>query len=210
MVVPEALRQALDDAAWTTLLADNFTSNRNNWLVGENSDEVYFSRLNQRIEKGRYRWDAQVRRPSSLSTTWLTGYPVTDFHAIVSCQHLRGSSAGSSCGIVFRVQDNYNLYWFRITDSQQFAVSVVQGGHWQPLVNWTRSNAIKPNRINQLQVMADDSRFSFFINEQVVSKIEDNLFPKGLVGLAIEGYTAGEETVFDFLDLTLRARTAPE
>jgi hypothetical protein len=39
----------------------------------------------------------------------------------------------------------------------------------------------------------------------MVSEVEDGHFSQGLVGLAIEGYTSGEKTIYDFMDITLRA-----
>lgn len=39
----------------------------------------------------------------------------------------------------------------------------------------------------------------------MVSEVDDGHFSQGVIGVAIEGYTSGEKTVFDFMDLTLRA-----
>lgn len=204
VVVPEDLRQVSGAVTWSTLLFDSFTANENNWLVG-NLPSDYFSKLNQSIAEGRYRWDAKLNLPSSMTTAWLRGYPVSDFHLIVNCKHIHGSRAGSSCGVVFRVQDNPNCYWFRITDNQFFAVSVAKSGQWLDLVEWTRTDAIKPYGVNQVEVIAYGTHFTFLINGRVVSEVEDEHFPRGLVGLAIEAYNPGEETTFDFLDLLLRA-----
>ena len=72
-------------------------------------------------------------------------------------------------------------------------------------MDWTRSEALKPRGVNQLEIIASDMAFTFLLNRQVVSEIENDHFRKGLVGLAIEGYGAGEETTVDFLDFILRA-----
>jgi len=202
--VPEELRQVSGAVAWSTLLFDNFTANDNNWLVGNQTGE-YFAKLNQAIADGRYRWEAQASLPSSIAPAWLTGYQVSDFHLIVNCKHIRGSKAGSSWGMVFRVQDNHNYYWFRITDTQFFAVSVAKDSQWLNLVDWKRTSTIKPNGVNQLEVITREAHFTFLINGQIVSEIDDDHFSQGLVGLAVEGYTVGEEITFDFLDIILRA-----
>ena len=204
VVVPEELRQVSEAATWSTLLFDGFTANDNNWLVG-NQPSQYFTKLNQSIAEGRYRWEAQVSVPSSMYTAWVRGYPVSDFHLTANCKHIRGSRAGSSCGLIFRVQDNHNHYWFRLTDNQFFAVAVVKESQWLDLVEWTRSDAIKPNGVNQLEVIASGTHFTFLINGRAVGEVEDDHFRKGLAGLAIEAYTLGEETTFDFLDFRLRA-----
>jgi len=73
-------------------------------------------------------------------------------------------------------------------------------------VDWTRTDTIKPNGVNQLEVIARETHFTFLINGQVVNEVDDGLFSQGLVGLAMEGYTPGEKIIFDFMDVTLRER----
>jgi len=205
VIVPEELRQVSKAAQGPTLLFDNFASNENNWLAG-NQPSKYFAALNQVIADGRYRWEAQVTIPNSMTTAWLMGYPVSDFHLVVNCKHISGSKAGSGWGVIFRVQDNQNYYWFRMTDSQFFGVSVQKDSQWQNLVDWTRTDTIKPNGVNQLEVIARGAHFTFLINGQIVNEVDDSHFSQGLVGLAIEGYTSGEKIIFDFIDITLRER----
>lgn len=203
VIVPEELREESDAEQWTTLLFDNFLSNDNNWLVGSKTSE-YFSPLKQVIAEGRYRWEGDVSRASSISTSWLGAYRVSDFHLSVNAKHILGTKAGSSWGVIFRVTDSRNYYYFHMTDSQFFAVSVTTDGQWHNAVDWTRTDAIKPNGVNQLEVIARGINFIFLINGQIVSEIEDDQYAKGVIGVAIEGYNAGEKITFDFLDFTLR------
>ena len=205
VIVPEELRQDPEAGEWVTLLFDGFALDDNNWLVGNQTSE-YFAKLNRTIADGRYRWEAELGKLNSISRAWLTGYQVSGFHLIVNCKHISGSKAGSAWGMIFRVQDNQNHYSFRMTDSQFFAVSVQNDGQWSNLVDWTKTDTIKPNGVNQLEVLARGTHFTFTINGQVVSEIDDDHFNQGLVGLAIEGYTLGEKIIFDFIDVTLRER----
>ena len=204
VIVPEELREDSSAAQWVTLLFDNFTSNDDNhWLVGTQTSE-YFDPVNRVIADGRYRWEAKVSRANSISKVWLGDYRVSDFHLTVNCKHILGTRANSAWGLIFRVQDNQNYYWFRMTDSKFFAVSVAEDSQWRDVVAWTRTETIKPNGVNQLEVIARETHFVFLINGQIVSEVDDDRFSQGLVGLAIEGYTAGEKITFDFLDFTLR------
>jgi hypothetical protein len=201
VVVPEELRQASDE--WTTLLFDGFTSNDNNWIVGNRASE-YFAKLNQDIADGRYRWEAEAGKPNSITTAWVMGYKVSDFHLIVNCKHISGGKVGSGWGVIFRIKDNQNYYSFRMTDSKSFAISVQKEGQWSNLVDWKRSDRIKPYGVNQLEVLARGAHFTFTINGQIVSEVDNDHFSQGLAGLAIEGYTPGEKIIFDFIDVTLR------
>jgi predicted RNA-binding Zn-ribbon protein involved in translation (DUF1610 family) len=205
VIVPEELRQDSEAAQWTTLLYDNFSSNDNNWPVGNQTSE-YFAKLNRTIADGRYRWETETGRPNSISPAWLMGYQVSDFHLMANCKHISGSKANSSWGVIFRIQDNQNYYSFRLTDTQFFAFSMIKDDQWSNLVDWTRTEAIKPNGVNQLEVIARDTHFTFTINGQVVSEVDDGYFSRGLVGLAIEGYTTGEKVIYDFIDVILRER----
>lgn len=204
VIVPEELRQNEDVAQWTTLLFDGFTSNDNNWMIGTQSSE-YFDPLSRVIADGRYRWEAMVNKDSSISKVWLGEYKVSDFQMTVNSKHIIGTRANSAWGLVFRLQDNLNYYWFRMTDTKFFAVSVAEEGQWRDVVAWERTETIKPNGVNQLEVIVQGTHFIFLINGQIVSEADDSRFSQGLIGLAIEGYTKGEKIVFDFLDITLRA-----
>lgn len=205
VVVPEELRQELEDSQWTTLLFDAFTSNDNNWLLGSTSSE-YFDPLSRTIAEGRYRWEALVNKPSSISKVWLGEYKLADVHLIANCKHILGSRANSAWGVIFRVLDNLNYYWFRITDTKFFAVSYTKDGQWSDLVEWTRTDTIKPNGVNQLEVIAQGSHFIFLINGQIVREVDDHHFAQGFIGLAVEGYEKGEKIAFDFLDVTIRGQ----
>ena len=107
--------------------------------------------------------------------------------------------------MIFRIQDNQNYYHFRVTDQPLFSITTQKDGQWLNIVDWTRTTAVKPNGVNQLEVIAHQKHFTFLINGQSVSEVDDDHFSEGLVGLSIEGYTPGEEIAFDFMDIILRA-----
>lgn len=204
VIVPEELRQVAETMPWSTLLFDNFTSNDNNWAIGDRNTD-HFTKLSRNITEGRYRWQAVANTTSSIATIWLKDYQLTDFHLLVNSKHIGGSRAGSCCGVVFRLQDEHNYYWFHITDSQFFRVSLKKDRQWLHVVDRTRTNAIKPNGVNQVEVVARGSHFLFLINGQLACEVEDNRLSQGAPGLAVEGYRPGEEIVYDFMDITLRA-----
>lgn len=204
VIVPEELRQDSDASQWDTLLFDNFTSNDDNyWLVGSQSSE-YFDPVSRVIADGRYRWEAKVNKANSISKVWLGDFRVADFHLVANSKHILGTRANSGWGLIFGIQDNYNYYWFRMTDSKYFAVSVAENSQWRDIVAWTRTDAVKPNGVNQLEVIAREAHFAFLINGQIVIEADDDRYRQGMVGLAIEGYPHGEKIIFDFLDFTLR------
>ncbi len=202
--VPEAMQRDSGVDAWSTLAFDAFLDNAHSWLVG-NQESTRFAPLTRAIADGRYRWEACTRIPNSIAPVWLHGYPVADFHLRVNCKHIRGTRAGSSYGVIFRVQDNENCYCFRIIDTQFFALSMEKDDQWRQIVDWQRTDAIKPYGVNQVEVIAQGSHFTLLVNGQIVHELDDQQFERGVVGFAIEGYTVGEEIAYDFLDITMRA-----
>src|SRR5689334_18600065 len=148
VIVPEELREDL--SLWTTPVFDNFTSNENNWLAGNETSE-YFSSIIRTIGDGRYRWEVVTGKANSISPAWLSGYQVSDFHLAVHCKHISGNKMAGSWGLQFRIQDNLSYYFFRMTDSQHFSISMNQSGKWTNLVDWTLTEAIKSYGLNQLE-----------------------------------------------------------
>ena len=204
VAVPEAFRKGVDVAKWSMAAHDYFAANAYQWRAGVETSE-FFNPLTQAFVDGCYRWDA--RRGPRLSTTiaCMANSVVSDFHCSVSCRHTVGSNAGSSWGMVFRVQNVESYFVFRMADSQHFAVAAVEAGRWRSLADWTRSGLIKPGAVNQLSVLALDNHFDLSINGQRVYELDDERGRNsGYVGLAIEMYAAGEHAVYDFQEIALR------
>lgn len=204
VAVPEALRRLAGVETWATLVYDAFQSDGRGWLVGAQSNGRFVP-LTRSIADGRYRWEATVRARDSFSPVWLEGYPVGDFHLGASIKHVRGTPAGSSYGVIFGIEDSQSFFSFRIIDTHFFGLTEQRGGVWQTLVDWRRTSAIRPYGANHIEVIAQGDHQTLMINGQVVHERTEARRARGLVGLVIEGYTVGEEVVYDFLDVTLRA-----
>jgi len=68
----------------------------------------------------------------------------------------------------------------------------------------TPSKAILPDQINNLTVIANNTYFTFLINNQVVGYANDDHISKGLIGLAIQIHYAIEQATFEFDNFELR------
>jgi hypothetical protein len=204
VAVPESLRRLAGVDVWTTLVYDAFQSNSHSWHVGEQQSDR-FAPLNRSIADGRYRWETCIQVRNSFSPVWLQGYPVADFHLRASIKHVRGTPAGSSYGVIFHILDNENFDSFRIIDTHFFSLSSYRDGVWRTVVDWERTNVIRPYGANQIEVIAQGAHLTFLVNGQVVHERDEEQRARGLVGLVLEGYTVGEEIVYDYLDMTLRA-----
>lgn len=204
VAVPETLRRIAGIEAWATLAYDAFQTNGHGWRVGEQENDR-FAPLTRSIDDGRYRWEATVRVRNSYCPIWLQGYPVGDFHLRASIKHVRGTPAGSSYGVMFRVKDNETFFSFRIIDTHFFTLTEHRGGACHTVVDWQRTNLIRPYGANHVEVIAQGEHLSLLLNGQVLHECDMPQEAPALVGLILEGYTVGEAIAYDFLDVTLRA-----
>jgi hypothetical protein len=112
-----------------------------------------------------------------------------------------GGPDDNAYGLVVRHVDDRNFYRFEISGDGYFAVQAPTGAFgWEPLVNWTESPAIHKGReTNRLKVECRGATMTFYANDVELTRVEDNRYSEGDVGL-IAGtfYTeAGTHILFD-------------
>ena len=112
-----------------------------------------------------------------------------------------GGPDDNAYGLVVRHVDDRNFYRFEISGDGFFAVQAPQENlGWEFLVDWTESSAIhKGRQTNHLQVECRGSTMIFYANDVELTRVQDDRYSKGDVGL-IAGtfYTeAGTHILFD-------------
>lgn len=112
-----------------------------------------------------------------------------------------GGPDDNAYGLVVRHVDDRNFYRFEISGDGYFAVQAPQGTlGWEFLVDWTESPAIRKGReTNHLKVECRGSTMVFYVNDVELTRVVDNRYREGDVGL-IAGtfYTeAGTHILFD-------------
>jgi hypothetical protein len=173
---------------------EHFTTNVNGWAETTVTDE--YGVITYTIN-GKYVWDANAKQPVNYKV-WADSAPlVSDFTLAVEAQRKNGPQ-NSSYGVVFRVVDDQNFYFFAISDVGQYYVSKQIDGQWITLIDWTETPAILNGQVNTLSVTAIGNQFTFFINGEQVNIINDDAISSGYGGLSIELYTAGDQATFAF------------
>jgi len=185
------------------VLRDFFLEEANDWEYGDVDGELAGGQLSARA--GKYRFDIT----SISGVVWwsraLAATATTDFYARVDARRLSGP-ADSDYGLVFR-HTGFSYYYFQVSDSGQYALYRYDDG-WTLLVDWTASAAIRPDEVNQLAVLAEGPRFTLFVNDQMLTEVEDDRLPSGSVGVAIQIYDGDENAVFEFDNFEWRAPAA--
>jgi hypothetical protein len=89
-----------------------------------------------------------------------------------------------------------------VADDNTFAVSLLQGSEWIPLIDWQEITAVSPGQPNQLTVQANGASLSFYVNGQFVGEVTDDTLAYGYTGLALE-LNEGDSAVVQFDDFVL-------
>jgi hypothetical protein len=98
--------------------------------------------------------------------TWAWGATdaYSDFTAEVDVRKISGPQT-ARIGLIFRVEDNDNFYYFLINSEGQYRVGKRQDGDWGSVNNlrWKASPQIQPGSAsNRLQVTCSDDECSFY------------------------------------------------
>ncbi|HUW12964.1 MAG TPA: serine/threonine-protein kinase [Anaerolineae bacterium] len=188
-----------EEREWEFGFYDDFAADTGSWTTGVYDSERLSG--NRRIAEGTYIWEAEAKQ----GFAWWSesgNEPITDFALDVVAGQPSGSSSGSY-GVMFRHDEADNHYVFRIRDSGEYRVSLVQDGEWINLTDWTPTSLIYAGDPNMLSVGAEGPVFKFWINNELVAEISDETLPSGDVGLVIGLGQAGDAGRFEFDDFVL-------
>jgi hypothetical protein len=178
---------------------ESFNSNRNGWTEDYYEDE--YGTIDYTIN-GTYLWDI-VAEQGVNQKSWAADAPVVeDFTVTVDVTHVSGAE-NASYGLIFRVVDAENLYYFCISDVGYYYAGLLENGVWTTLIDWTETTTVNVNSSNTLKVVGNGDQFTFYVNGSEVDSLSDSTHPSGTAGLAIELYDAGDQSVFEFDNFTI-------
>ncbi|MBN1698605.1 MAG: tetratricopeptide repeat protein [Spirochaetales bacterium] len=101
----------------------------------------------------------------------------------------------SALGFVFRYVNEENFYYFLISKRGFFRFDVLFNRNPLVRIDWTESPLIKPGE-NSLRIIAQDTHFSFYIDDEWVAELEDDTLSAGSIGFAAQNYNEKKEARF--------------
>jgi hypothetical protein len=182
-----------------TLFSDEFNSNTNEWNEGTFKDE--YGSVTYTIN-GSYKWELVAQKAVNQKSWALQAPNFEDFIVSVDTTHVNGAE-NASYGIVFRVTDNNDMYYYCISDIGDYYVGMLKDSNWTTLVDWKKTTILNVNALNQLKVVGKGDVFTFYINDHEVDRVKDGNLPKGTAGLAVELYDPGDTSTFIFDNFVL-------
>jgi hypothetical protein len=115
------------------------------------------------------------------------GQEFADSQVEVDARQTEGS-LDNNFGLLVRYQmDDQDFYWFEISGDGYYSVDLRQAGEWSTLVDWATSDAINQGigATNHLKVVCAGNRFSFYVNDTLLTEVSDSTFSSGSIGLAV-------------------------
>ena len=122
---------------------------------------------------------------------------------VAECSFLfNKENAYSSGGMVFRMGNDYNYYYFLVSSKGYFRVDCVFNGKPMKLIEWTQI-AFPVESVVTLRITAWGSSFVFYVNDIQIARLNDETIGSGSITFCAQNYdTAPEaEILFKKIDI---------
>jgi hypothetical protein len=183
-----------------TTWEDNFADPKSGWDSGADAD----------AEWGYHRGEYRIVVHATELVAW--GNPVshrdwTHMEMSVEARRVDGP-LDNQYGIIVRHVDHSNFCLFAVSSDGMYSIQRLRNDEWEDLVSWTPSDAVRQgDATNVLRVECRGAHIRFFVNDQLLSTVEEDIFYSGSIGLAAGSFGDGGVVVhFD----NLLVRTLPQ
>ena len=191
-------------AAGYTLFRDDFDTDA--WSTGSFDDE--YASVTQEIVDGTYRWNATAKRGVVFKEIHeiYRSFELEEFpyrFSFSAVARVTDSPGDAAFGLLFRSRDAENHYYFQVSERNEAALYVSEDGEWTALVEPTPISALRYRDQNSLRVVAEGTRFSFWINGEGIFEATDDRIALGNIGLALELQEVGDRMTIEFDDVRI-------
>jgi hypothetical protein len=177
------------------LYSDDFSDPESGWYEGSFGDREY------RYEKGEY---VMLVKKNDLAA-WVVGPQerFTDFTLEADVRLVEGPEI-AEMGLVFRLREEGNFYFFRVNGYGQYIVSKNVNGEWQEIAGMglvTSPHIKTGGATNRLKVVCQGPQIALYVNDHYLTTVSDDSFSEGKIGLiaAATKYPEPVKVAFDNL-----------
>ncbi|MDF1513811.1 MAG: protein kinase [Anaerolineae bacterium] len=183
----------------TAVISDAFDSNTNDWPLSDSQDE--WGTIVREIVQGLYIWRIGAEQDVGRWCLPDVNSYATDFRISVDVKRQNGP-LNIAYGLILR-HDEGRYYVFNVRDDGYYRFSLWQGFEWVTIVDWTEIQAVQSGETNHLEVVAQGSKFEFFVNGAYVGEAENAEIAGGDHGLSAIVLAHPEIAVLEFDNFTL-------
>jgi hypothetical protein len=198
---PTALPTAVTALEWPILMYDTFDKNSNGWWTGSPNDTWVKGTIS--ITQGKFRFALTAQQPVFYNILPNLN-SLTDFYLAVDVQKSSGSLV-ANYGLYYRFAGQSGYYFFLNTDKKTYGVDLLLNNEWFSKKSPVSSEKIKYGSANRIAVLAEGSRFTFYINGQEINSLTDAVLSKGQAGLALSLFAVGDTVDIEFDNFEVRA-----
>jgi len=177
------------------LYSDDFSDPESGWYEGSFGDREY------RYEKGEY---VMLVKKNDLAA-WVVGPQerFTDFTLEADVRLVEGPEI-AEMGLVFRLREEGNFYFFRVNGYGQYIVGKDVNGEWQEIAGMglvTSPHIKTGGATNRLKVVCQGPQIALYVNDHYLTTVSDGSFSEGKIGLVAAAikYPGAVKVAFDNL-----------
>jgi len=199
---PASFQATLDQArSWPLSFQESFDDDQNGWNTGPESPPDIGS-IDRRIENGRYRWEVNDLQPIPW---WAATDKVNalDFYLAATARQVSGPASGEY-GLIFRKNANQDFLAYKISDDGRYALYLWQNSTWQPLIDWSETDAVLPGEDNRMEVVARNDTVYLVLNGEMIGQYSPAGLDAGQPGFIASTKAPGGAGLWEFDDLEVR------
>lgn len=185
-------------------ITEPFNDNSLEWPVGNSTDPNWQGTL--AIANGVLDWQGNsLTRMNALIHPGKFGLQEGLSDQEVSARiNLTSQSAKGIYGLYFRASgDGNHFYAFYVYDSQFGFFSENGENRWKALYGWENSPTVKGDGWVKISVKALGSHFQLFVNDQLLTELDDSALSSGQSGLIVTTYSVNTKIQVQFDDFTV-------
>ncbi len=192
--------------SWPMVLLDGFENNDNRWEMWNLEDDTKIE--STAVDAGVFKWSLNLKQRDYF---FLEQAPVaahSDFYYAARLRRITDPALvgnQAAWGLFFRSQ-GFDGYAFRLNDNRQYSVMVRKEGAWTSPIPWTATDLTHPGQFDELGVIAEGARLTFFINGVLVGEVEDSTFSTGNLAFIAGLNDAGVQLDMEFDDFELHRK----
>ncbi len=186
-----------------TRFYDDFSSNRNEWLEGTDTNEWGTGTTN--VSNGKYKQSFAAKK-GLISSRSIPNFSAKNFFMSVDVKIVYASDVGV-VAITFRRNSDNDYYVVHFDNEGYYNSSLYYKDEWHTIQKWTSHSAINLQNgvTNNLAVLVQDSTFTVYANGIMLTQVsEPTLTNSGNISLAVS-LDAGDSMTVEWDNLVIQA-----